>query len=150
MKRVTSEKKSKKSFKPSKNTRRRSAHSGSHNNLAHVTHMTCSNLSYTLPVQQTRYMVIRKTIQKTILKDVYCTIPRNKLTAIIGPSGSGKTSLLNVISGRNRFSHVGGTVDLDGTKLTDNNRLALRNIVGYVAQDDIISNVDFGCCISVL
>nr|WP_255358885.1 ATP-binding cassette domain-containing protein [Kosmotoga sp. DU53] len=38
---------------------------------------------------------------KQALKNVTCTVPRNKITAVVGPSGCGKSTFLRVLNRMN-------------------------------------------------
>ena len=60
------------------------------------------------------------------------------MTAIIGPSGSGKTTLMNVLAGRNYSSNLfqTGKLSVNGTEIKSMN--PLKNIIGYVTQEDIL------------
>ncbi len=55
-----------------------------------------------------------------------------RTTAVVGPSGCGKTTLLRLLLGL--LAPDGGTVMLDGTKLTSSNAAELRHRIGYVIQ----------------
>jgi ATP-binding cassette subfamily B protein len=76
--------------------------------------------------------------QKTVLKNISCTIrPRTK-TAIIGPTAAGKTQLLNVMTG---LTHpTKGTVMYDATLLADYQADAFYPHVGLVFQDSVLFN----------
>lgn len=73
--------------------------------------------------------------KKKILSDVNCEIRGNSFVAIIGGSGAGKTTLMNVINGFDR--KFKGNVYCGGIDLTENFQ-HLKNIIGYVPQEDII------------
>lgn len=81
-----------------------------------------TNISYSY---QTRGM--------TSLSDVSLTIPAHKTTAIMGASGSGKSTLADLIMGL--LSPDEGAVEIDGTQLTDENRLIWRRSIAYMPQD---------------
>lgn len=73
--------------------------------------------------------------RKKILRDVEINIGGNEFVAIIGGSGAGKSTLMNVLNGSDqKFT---GKVFYDNLSLTENFAL-LKNIVGYVPQQDII------------
>lgn len=73
--------------------------------------------------------------QKQILRDVSCEIRGNSFVAIIGGSGAGKTTLMNVINGFDK--KFKGNVYCGGIDLTENFQ-HLKNMIGYVPQEDII------------
>lgn len=82
------------------------------------------------------------------LDDVGFVIPVNEITAIIGPSGSGKTTIADVLMGL--LEPTGGTIVIDGTELTSENRRLWRDSISYVAQDSFLihdtlaANLAFG------
>ena len=70
-----------------------------------------------------------------ICNDVSLSIEPGELVAIIGGSGAGKTTLMNAICGYNR--PTSGHVLINGEELYDTYD-ALKNIIGYVPQQDIV------------
>ncbi len=74
--------------------------------------------------------------QSIALKGVDLSIEKEEFAVISGPSGSGKSTLLNIIGGLDSPSE--GSVDLEGTKITDlnENDLAVfrREHIGFVFQ----------------
>lgn len=69
-----------------------------------------------------------------ILDDVSFSLPSKGLVAIFGKSGSGKTTLLNIIGGLDKQDS--GTVEIEGEKITNNNRDKIRNNkIGYIFQN---------------
>lgn len=73
--------------------------------------------------------------KKQILRDVNCEVKGNSFVAIIGGSGAGKTTLMNVINGFDK--KVEGNVYCNNIDLAENFQ-HLKNIIGYVPQEDII------------
>ena len=71
----------------------------------------------------------------TILEDFSLRIGRGQFVAILGPSGAGKTSLLNALIGLRPADS--GEVRYDGEDFS-RDPTALRSLVGYVPQDDIV------------
>ncbi|MCR5105134.1 MAG: FHA domain-containing protein [Eubacterium sp.] len=71
----------------------------------------------------------------TICNDVCLNINPGELVAIIGGSGAGKTSIMNCISGYT--PPTGGVVLVNDVDLYAN-YAALKNIIGYVPQQDIV------------
>ena len=70
-----------------------------------------------------------------ICNDVSLSIKPGELVAIIGGSGAGKTTLMNAISGYNQ--PTSGRVLINGDDLYESYD-ALKNIIGYVPQQDIV------------
>ncbi|HYV36055.1 MAG TPA: ATP-binding cassette domain-containing protein [Gemmataceae bacterium] len=75
--------------------------------------------------------------RKHILFGLDCTIPAEKLTAIVGQSGSGKTTLLRVLSGQS--APDAGAVAVDGDRLSFGayGRWARANLA-IVPQADVV------------
>lgn len=74
---------------------------------------------------------------RLILNDVNLDIGSNEFVAIIGGSGAGKSTVMNAISGFDK--EVTGKVMCDGMDI-HKNFSTLKNIIGYVPQEDIIYN----------
>jgi ABC-type lipoprotein export system ATPase subunit len=70
------------------------------------------------------------------LKGVDFAVKRGEMVAVMGPSGCGKTTLLNCLSGLDRFDQ--GEVEIDGTQLpmmSDDQRTEYRaRRMGFVFQ----------------
>lgn len=83
------------------------------------------------------YNIVKKVDKnrKTICNDVSLSIKPGELVAIIGGSGAGKTTIMNCISGYSLPTE--GSVVVNGRDLYDNYD-ALKNIIGYVPQQDIV------------
>lgn len=86
--------------------------------------------------------------EKTILDNISCVIPSNKITAIVGPSGSGKTTLCNLIA---RFWDVNSGGIFIGNKnikeytlpnLMSNISMVFQDV--YLFEDTIENNIKFG------
>jgi len=69
---------------------------------------------------------------RTILDGVSVQVASGRLLAVRGPSGSGKSSLLAMLGGL--MAPTGGTVTLDGARVTPAADLALRRRFGFVLQ----------------
>lgn len=67
------------------------------------------------------------------LQRVSVDFPTHTVSALIGSSGSGKSTLLRLLLGLE--SPDSGQVLIDGVRLENANRLALRRRIGYVIQD---------------
>jgi phosphate transport system ATP-binding protein len=92
---------------------------------------------------------------KTALSGISCTIPKNKVTALIGPSGCGKSTFLRTL---NRMNDLIDNVNITGEILVDNVNIYDKNIdvvelrkkVGMVFQKSnpfaksIFDNVSYG------
>ena len=73
--------------------------------------------------------------RKTICNDVSLDIKPCELVAIIGGSGAGKSTIMDCISGYS--VPTAGSVAVNGVDLYENYD-ALKNIIGYVPQQDIV------------
>lgn len=81
-----------------------------------------------------------------ICNDVSLSIKPGELVAIIGGSGAGKTTLMNAISGYSR--PTSGQVLINGEELYETYD-ALKNIIGYVPQQDIVyDNLTLFCMLN--
>ncbi|MEO1712756.1 MAG: ATP-binding cassette domain-containing protein, partial [Bacteroidota bacterium] len=68
-----------------------------------------------------------------VLKEIACTLPAGKVTAIVGASGSGKTTLLKLLLGI--YTPEGGTISVGGNPLTNLPGPWWRDQCGTVLQD---------------
>lgn len=71
-----------------------------------------------------------------ILNNMSGTIRGGSMTALMGSSGSGKTTLLNALLGRSVGGTCKGSILVDGVVTST---AAMRQLSGYVTQDDIMS-----------
>jgi osmoprotectant transport system ATP-binding protein len=67
------------------------------------------------------------------VRDVSLDVQAERTTVLIGPSGSGKSTLLRLMIGLTQPD--GGTVRVDGQRLTEANVRTLRHRMGYVIQE---------------
>ena len=74
-------------------------------------------------------------LRKTILQDISFSVYPGELVGVLGPSGSGKSTLLKAINGFVKAS--AGKVYVNGVDFYSNFE-KLKNLIGYVPQDDII------------
>lgn len=74
-----------------------------------------------------------KNISKTVLQEVSCVIPKNKITALVGKSGAGKTTLLRCIAGLEDFSE--GSITVAGISLDSVSPSDRASFVGFVFQN---------------
>lgn len=86
--------------------------------------------------------------QKSVINDLSCVIPSNKMTALVGPSGSGKSTLLQLIA---RFWDVDkGMITIDGNDIKTIDPETLRLSMSFVFQnvilfdDTILNNIRIG------
>ena len=77
---------------------------------------------------------IFKRKEKEILSDLN-GIFQPGMNAILGPTASGKSTLLDILANRTNSQGLTGEILLDGQTYNEN----LRNKIGYVVQDDILS-----------
>ena len=70
--------------------------------------------------------------QTTVLAGISLTVPAGTTLSLIGPSGCGKSTLLRIVMGL--ITADEGQVAIDSEVMTPQNRLALRQRMGYVIQ----------------
>lgn len=75
--------------------------------------------------------------KKNISHHVNLSVKPGQFVAFVGGSGAGKSTFMNCISGVSR--PTSGSVYVNGNNLLKNYS-ALKNIIGYVPQDDIVFN----------
>lgn len=68
-----------------------------------------------------------------VLKNINCSFPPKKTTAIIGPSGSGKSSLINLLM--RLYDPQEGQVLINGQNIKNVTFDSLRERISYVGQD---------------
>jgi len=71
-----------------------------------------------------------------VLKSINCSIPQNKVTAIVGTSGSGKTTLIKLLLGF--YKPTNGEIRLGDILLSNYNDKLWRSKCGVVMQDGFI------------
>lgn len=85
---------------------------------------------------------------KPALKNLTLNIPVNSVVGIVGPSGSGKSTAIDMLLGL--IQPKTGELKIDDTIITDQNRRAWQNTIGFVPQSIFLSegtiaeNVAFG------
>lgn len=73
------------------------------------------------------------TPEHLLMNGINLTVKPGQKVAVVGPTGAGKTTLINLLM---RFYEVnGGSIKVDGVKITDMTREELRNRFGMVLQD---------------
>lgn len=87
-----------------------------------------NNLSYGLRVKGRK----RALAARVLLRDVRFVIKPSELTAIMGASGSGKTTLLDCIGGRKQDGLMTGSVQYNGSPLTQ----SMMKRCAYIQQHD--------------
>lgn len=73
-----------------------------------------------------------------VLTDVDIAIRSGETIAFVGESGSGKTSLVNLLPRLYEMSD--GTIEINGTPITEYTLASLRNNIAYVSQDVMLFN----------
>ena len=76
--------------------------------------------------------------QKFILDGLNLSIEAGKKIAIVGVSGSGKSTTVNLIE--RLYEPTEGEILLDGINIKDYNLEYLRNLIGFVRQDNFLFN----------
>ena len=76
--------------------------------------------------------------EKTILKDVSCTIKAHTKNAIVGPTAAGKSQLFYLMSGL--VQPTEGRVLIDGRPMSEYKMSSLLSHIGLVFQDSILFN----------
>ncbi len=79
--------------------------------------------------------------EKEILHNFSLTIRKGERLGIRGESGKGKTTLFNLLLGFYRPTE--GRICIDETELTEQNRRAWQNSVGYVSQSVFLTDSTF-------
>lgn len=73
-----------------------------------------------------------------VLRDFSLNVPKGSTVALVGQSGSGKSTIANLVT---RFYDVNkGSINIDGTNITDISQKSLRGLLGLVTQDSILFN----------
>lgn len=73
------------------------------------------------------------TPNRLLMHGINLTVKPGQKVAVVGPTGAGKTTLINLLM---RFYEVnGGSIQVDGVKITDMSREELRDRFGMVLQD---------------
>ncbi|WGU92968.1 ABC transporter ATP-binding protein [Paenibacillus dendritiformis] len=72
------------------------------------------------------------------LQNISVHIPAQGMTAIVGKSGAGKSTLIDLLMGL--MQPESGQILVDGMAITNDNLLAYRRSIGYVAQDPFLYN----------
>ncbi|MEQ9810251.1 ABC transporter ATP-binding protein [Streptococcus jiangjianxini] len=84
----------------------------------------------------------------TTLEDIHFTLKKGQTLGLVGQTGSGKTTLIKLLLREHDVTE--GRIILDGNDIKDYNLADLRQLTGYVPQDQmlfatsIINNVRFG------
>lgn len=68
-----------------------------------------------------------------VLKNIFLTIPQNKITAIVGGSGSGKSTLLKLLV--RLYKPTAGEIKMGNMNIASINLHTWRNMCGVVMQD---------------
>lgn len=70
---------------------------------------------------------------KKILKDISCTIPAGKISALVGKSGAGKTTLLRCLAGLESIDS--GSIEIGGNPFIDLAPSVRASTLGFVFQN---------------
>ena len=87
--------------------------------------------------------------QSDTLSDINFEIHKGEKVGINGRSGAGKTTLFNLLLGL--YTPTSGSIEIDGTQLTAENRRCWQNSIGYVSQSvfltdsTLLANIALGC-----
>lgn len=71
-----------------------------------------------------------------VLENINCTIPKNKVTAIVGASGSGKSTFIKLLLGF--YNPTEGNIYLNDNSINKYKISDWRNLCGAVLQDGYI------------
>ena len=74
-----------------------------------------------------------------VLANIYMTITKGKMIAVVGESGAGKSTLIDTIMGFNE--PLSGKVSFDGVDLREFEINSYRRRIGYVPQDAVLFNM---------
>ena len=86
--------------------------------------------------------------QNPVLHNITFTARPGETVAFIGSTGSGKSTLINLVP--RLFDVTEGSVKVNGVDVREQNLIALRDSIGYVAQENILlsgtieSNLKYG------
>ncbi len=86
-----------------------------------------------ISINQVTKKKTNQSVEKTVLKNISCEIPKNRITVFIGKSGAGKTTLLRCIAGLEGIDE--GSITLSGKSLSDLSRQEHASTVGFVFQN---------------
>lgn len=87
--------------------------------------------------------------QTPVISSLSFEITKGEKVGINGRSGAGKTTLFNLLLGL--YTPSSGTISIDGTPLSADNRRKWQNAIGYVSQSvfltdsTILANIALGC-----
>lgn len=76
--------------------------------------------------------------EKKVIDNVSINIPKGKLIGIVGGSGSGKSTLVDCIIGL--IKPDDGSINIEGTSISQISLNEWRKCIGYVAQDTFLFN----------
>lgn len=75
---------------------------------------------------------------KPVLFDLNMTLEKNKTIALVGPSGAGKSTIIDLITGV--LKPTSGRILIDGINYNGLDTVSLRDIMGYVMQENVMFN----------
>lgn len=103
-------------------------------------------LKQSIQINQVTFTYPGKT--QPALSNLTMTIPANRVIGIVGPSGSGKSTAIDLLLGL--IDPQQGQLSIDDTPITEQNKRAWQNTIGFVPQSIFLSegsiaeNVAFG------
>ena len=95
---------------------------------------------FTAPVRgEVRYQGVNFSYEeKQTISGLNLHVPAGKTVALVGSTGAGKSTIANLL---NRFYEIdSGTITIDGVDIQELNKTALRQVIGYVSQDNFLFN----------
>ncbi|WP_346083860.1 peptidase domain-containing ABC transporter [Sphingobacterium ginsenosidimutans] len=95
-----------------------------------------SNEVQDIEIKNLSFRYDKSTLGKDILKNISCTIPAGKVTAIVGESGSGKSTLIKVLL--KIYPSENESIKINDINLNDLNDQDWRGLCGVVSQEGYI------------
>lgn len=76
--------------------------------------------------------------ERKIFEDLSFSMAQNKQYAFVGATGSGKSTIVKLIDGL--YPYQDGSIEVFGYKLNEENKLSLRQHIGFIFQDTFLFN----------
>jgi len=115
-------------------------------NVIETSITTAMPLSKSITLKDIRFSYPDK--DKAAVDGINMTIPVNSVIGLVGSSGSGKSTLIDLLLGL--LTPQQGTLYVDDTRITDDNKRAWQALIGFVPQSIFLSegsiaeNIAFG------